>query len=151
MTVKVFDLQCEYGHTFEGWFSSHYEFDDQHSRKMIECPFCSSNKITKLVSAPYVNTKLSPDANNKKIDKSSGKVNILETQINIIKTIRKILKEAENVGPNFAEEARKINNGDAEKRAIKGTVTKEEHQSLQNDEIEVLSIPEFLEDPSSMH
>ncbi|AGF48885.1 DUF1178 family protein [Candidatus Kinetoplastidibacterium galati] len=152
MTVKVFDLKCNYGHIFEGWFSSSDEFNNQRSKKIIECPFCASSEITKLVSAPYVNTHSGSDVTNKtKTDSLSDKTNIANTQINIIKGIRKILKEAEDVGSNFADVARKIHDGDAEKRSIKGTVTKEEHKSLQEEGIEVLSIPEFLEDPSSMH
>lgn len=152
--TKVFDLKCNYGHVFEGWFSSHDEFNDQHSKKIIECPFCSSSEITKMVSAPYVNTSLSSNVitNKIKADESSpDKVNIVDTQANIIKGIRKILKKAEDVGSNFADVARKIHEGEEEKRSIKGTITREEHKSLQEDGIEILSIPKFLEDPSLMH
>ncbi|AGF48185.1 hypothetical protein of the DUF1178 family [Candidatus Kinetoplastibacterium oncopeltii TCC290E] len=152
MTVKVFDLKCNYGHFFEGWFSSHDEFELQNSKKIIECPFCSSNEITKLISAPYVTKSSRLEISNKaKIDNSSDKVNIVDIQSNLIKEMIKILKKAENVGSNFAEIARKIHYGEEKKRSIKGIVTSEEQKSLQEDGIEILSIPKSLKDPSSMH
>lgn len=51
----VFNLQCELGHRFEGWFASHASFDDQLSRGLVECPVCASRHIEKLLSAPRIN------------------------------------------------------------------------------------------------
>ena len=52
----VYNLTCDQSHTFEGWFSSSEEFDKQLANKQISCPNCGSTKVTKQLSAPYVNT-----------------------------------------------------------------------------------------------
>jgi hypothetical protein len=55
MGLKVFDLQCEHGHLFEGWFGSHEDYDSQQSRGMLTCPMCQSATIEKRLSAPRLN------------------------------------------------------------------------------------------------
>ncbi len=55
MALKVFDLQCEQGHLFEGWFGSHEDYDSQHARGLITCPVCDSAHTQKMLSAPRLN------------------------------------------------------------------------------------------------
>ena len=54
---------------------------------------------------------------------------------------RKIIKECQDVGDNFAEEARKIHYGEAEAKGIYGQATKEERESLQDEGIEIFDMP----------
>ena len=63
MALKVFDLQCEHSHIFEGWFGSHEDYDAQQARGLITCPVCGSASITKRLSAPRLSrtcARLSP-------------------------------------------------------------------------------------------
>ena len=46
MALKVFDLQCEHSHIFEGWFGSHEDYDAQQARGLVTCPVCGSASIT---------------------------------------------------------------------------------------------------------
>ena len=55
MALKVFDLQCEHSHIFEGWFGSHDDYDAQQARGLVTCPVCGSASITKRLSAPRLN------------------------------------------------------------------------------------------------
>jgi hypothetical protein len=55
MSLKVFDLQCEHGHLFEGWFGSHDDYDNQQARGLLTCPVCHSAHIQKMLSAPRLN------------------------------------------------------------------------------------------------
>ena len=55
MALKVFDLQCEHSHIFEGWFGSHEDYDAQQARGLVTCPVCGSASITKRLSAPRLN------------------------------------------------------------------------------------------------
>ena len=48
---------------------------------------------------------------------------------------------SQDVGPRFAEEARKIHHGQAEGRAIRGTTTPEEEQALVDEEIPFARLP----------
>ena len=99
----LFDLDCENKHQFEAWFPSSKKYDEQRKSKLINCPYCNSSNIKKALMAPNLNTKA----------KSKDKKDILlknKKSLEIeIKNIKKLIeKNTENVGKNFAEEARKI-------------------------------------------
>jgi hypothetical protein len=51
----VFDLRCEDGHTFEGWFASSSAYDEQTAAGTMTCPECGTSHISKAISAPRVN------------------------------------------------------------------------------------------------
>ena len=55
MSMKVFDLNCDRDHRFEGWFASAAAFDDQQERKLIECPVCGSHSVRKIPAASRLN------------------------------------------------------------------------------------------------
>jgi len=54
-TMKVLDLCCKNGHTFEGWFASELDFVGQCERLLVQCPVCGDASITKKLSAPRLN------------------------------------------------------------------------------------------------
>ncbi len=154
MTFKVFNLQCEFGHLFEGWFKSHDDYNAQQENEHLSCPICNSKNIEKLLSAPHLNVKHSLATNeaNKDINQNSAMTEkrLENIQASIIKNIRKLIKRTENVGMLFAEEARRIHRRETKERPIRGVVTVEEQNSLIEEGIEVLNIPNFLDD-SSLH
>lgn len=53
--MKVLDLRCTHQHSFEGWFASEDDFQDQLTRGLVECPICGDKGITKMLSAPRLN------------------------------------------------------------------------------------------------
>ena len=53
----VFDLSCDFGHRFEGWFGSSDDFADQQNRGLIACPECGSSQVEKAPMAPAVPAK----------------------------------------------------------------------------------------------
>jgi hypothetical protein len=53
--MKVLDLQCSQQHSFEGWFGSEDDFQNQLSRSLVQCPMCGNAEITKKLSAPRFN------------------------------------------------------------------------------------------------
>jgi len=59
---------------------------------------------------------------------------------------RKMRESAENVGEQFAEEARKIHYGEAEKRVIYGKADREQVHSLTEEGIDILPLPRLPED-----
>ena len=42
-----YNLKCQYDHEFESWFSNSEEFDNLNKKKLLECIYCSSKKISK--------------------------------------------------------------------------------------------------------
>ena len=129
-----YSLTCEKTHVFEVWFSNSSAYDDQAARKLIECPQCGSVKISKAPMAPSV-------AGTKK----SG-----ERPAEIMETLRQVrdhvMDNAENVGDQFASEARKIHHEESEPRGIYGKATKEEAEALSEEGVEFHPLPALPED-----
>ena len=55
--------------------------------------------------------------------------------------MRKLVAATEDVGPRFATEARRIHEGEAPERAIRGQATREETEALLDEGIPVLPLP----------
>jgi len=148
-----FDLICDHAHTFDGWFDSNNAFDDQLKRGFISCPICESEHVSKQLMAPGIPAKSNKAKMPKRIDEQAK--NLLAGQQNpemkeLIKTVRKMRKEvektSENVGDNFAEEARKIHYKETPKRGIYGQATANEAKELIEEGVEVLPMPILPED-----
>ncbi len=147
MALKVFDLQCEHGHVFEGWFGSHDDYDAQRSRGLVTCPVCDSNEIVKRLSAPHLNVApLHQPASAQAPAQGAGSIPMSVLQAQVMRQVRELIRNTENVGTRFAEEARRIHQGDADERPIRGVATPEERASLAEDGIDVMSVPAFLDD-----
>ena len=134
----LFDLQCDKGHKFECWFASSANYQGQLKNKMIICPYCNSTKIQKSLMAPNINTR-GISKNSKKNHKKKVAQNNLQNQI---KKFRKYIeKNTDNVGKNFAEEARKIYYGETKSRPIRGESTEKEAQELAEEGISFSRLP----------
>lgn len=139
--MKVYNLSCEQAHRFEGWFVSEEDYSKQLNASQIECPICASSKINRLPSAPRLNL-----SSNQPVQQNDGGV---EEQAQFVKLIKNILSNTEDVGPRFAEEARRMHYNEAPERAIRGVATIQERQELSEEGIEVvpLPVPEALKTP----
>ncbi|OLL32754.1 hypothetical protein BTH42_05275 [Burkholderia sp. SRS-W-2-2016] len=131
--MKVLDLQCPHDHRFEGWFASTDDFESQQSRKLVQCPICGANEVSRLPSAPRLN--LSGAAEPK------VPAGVHEMQAQMMRTLREVLEKTENVGDRFAEEARRIHYNEAPARNIRGVTTPEDARALVEEGIEVMPLP----------
>ncbi|MDO9026020.1 DUF1178 family protein [Zwartia sp.] len=159
MGLKVFDLQCEHGHLFEGWFSSHEDYDAQQSRGILTCPMCHSASIEKRLSAPRLNvghfdaeprstegvSAGASAARETVLASSPEALQLAQIQAAIMQQMRELVRNTENVGSGFADEARRIHEGESEERPIRGTATIEEREALVEDGIAVVALPDFLD------
>jgi len=157
MSLKVFDLQCEHGHLFEGWFGSHEDYDSQQARGLVACPVCNSVSVSKRLSAPRLNVGHYKETANAQAPSDDGGragpvvagkagAQIAQLQAAFMQRMREIVRGAENVGPRFAEEARRIHEGESESRPIRGTATRDEREALAADGIAVMALPDILDD-----
>ena len=132
-----FDLKCDLGHVFEVSFDDSKSFEIQRKKKLIECPFCNSTKITKSIMAPNISSKSN---NNKKINKEKEK--LFATYDKQIKKIKSdIEKNYTYVGKKFPEEARKIHYGEEKDKPIYGEATEKESKELINEGISLVRLP----------
>lgn len=131
--MVVYDLVCDGGHTYEGWFGSAEQYSDQLARGLLTCPVCNSQHVSKKLSAPAI---LSGKPDSQALEAS---VDVAQ----VVQYIRQMIEQhTENVGSRFAEEARKIHQDEAPERAIRGTASKDELLALQEDGIDCLPIPD---------
>jgi Uncharacterized protein conserved in bacteria len=145
MALKVFDLECENGHVFEGWFASHDDYDTQRERGLLTCPMCGAARVDKRVSAPRLNVgnlQESAPAD----PRAAQAAQVAHMQAEMMRQLREMLRKAENVGPRFAIEARRIHEGEAAERPIRGTATPDERAELAAEGIAVMELPDFLDD-----
>lgn len=160
--MKVLDLRCQSDHAFEGWFGGEADFQDQLQRGLLQCPLCGSAQVRKVLSAPRIQrsggqgradateaampAKLGEGAG----DRSSGAV--AETgagsspptaalQAAWLHWARKVVAQTEDVGPLFAEEARRMHHGEVAERAIRGQASAREALQLLDEGIAVLPLP----------
>ena len=127
-------LTCDKAHHFEGWFSNSSAYDDQVARSLIECPYCGSVKISKAPMAPGI-------AGTKKSGKNPAEI------VDALRHVREhVMENADNVGDQFASEARKIHREEAEPRGIYGKATPEEVESLSEEGVEFHPLPLLPED-----
>lgn len=135
----VYDLGCEHGHRFEGWFASGEDFDRQKREQLLSCPLCGSHSINRLVSAARVNTgRAAPPA---AVDGGDTPQYANFDAAKMLKVISHIIENTEDVGRAFAEEARKIHYKEAPERHIRGTASAQEVDALRDEGIDVVALP----------
>lgn len=143
--MKVFNLQCALGHGFEGWFGSDEDYQSQGRRGLLTCPMCGSAEIARLPSAPRLNLSgaqapqpvpATPSATTPAPTPERAQAEAL-----FLQAVRHVLAHTEDVGPRFAEEARRIHYGETEQRNIRGQASADEARTLREEGIEVMSLP----------
>jgi hypothetical protein len=147
-----FTLVCENGHEFESWFASNHSYDFQIENNLVACPQCNATKVSKAVMAPAVarktRAKAAPAPAPVKQDvaligEGDRELRELARELNA-----KILAATVDVGAEFPKEARKIHDGDAPERPIRGQASLEEARALLEDGVSILPMPILPDDRS---
>ena len=128
----AYDLQCSFGHSFEGWFEDVHAYNNQKKRGLVTCPICNDTCVSRIPSTFAIKSSQNPVSSSAKqaeLDKIGMKV------------VDFVQKNFDDVGCNFAKEALKIHYGAVEPRNIRGVSTKEEEKTLKEEGIEFFKIP----------
>ncbi len=137
--MKVFDLTCDHGHRFEGWFASSERFDAQREAGDVRCPLCDSATVVRAPSAPRLNLHGGDAA--PRNDPKAVAPDVAVAASAMFDRLRRAIADSDNVGARFAEEARRIHYAEVPPRAIRGTATDQERHALRDEGIETLSFP----------
>ncbi|WP_305075269.1 DUF1178 family protein [Propionivibrio sp.] len=144
LLMIIFDLTCNNDHGFEGWFQSAESFEQQLLSGLVSCPYCGSVEIRRVPSAVHVGKTSTPAEN------AGERVTAVSPQGELLGVYQKLLSAlvagSEDVGREFASEARKIHYMEAPARSIRGQATTEEFDSLREEGIEVLHFPVLNKD-----
>ena len=135
--MKVLNLQCAQQHTFEGWFASEDDFQDQLAGHLVECPLCGDADVSKMLSAPRLNLGSARDPQRHDVVSAPDAT----VQAAWMKMVRHVMANTEDVGPRFPEEARRIHYGESKERGIRGQASAQETQALVDEGIGVLPLP----------
>ncbi len=131
-----YNLKCINNHEFESWFSDSNEFDKLKNKKLLECIYCSSKKISKSIMSPMISV-----AKEKKIEFEKLNRYLKEEKNQLIKMRNYIEKNFEYVGENFSKKVREIYYDKKSKKVIYGRTTLDERKELEEEGINLLTIP----------
>ncbi len=151
-----YNLRCDRGHAFESWFQSSSAYESQEKRKLVNCPACGSAKVERAIMAPQIVSKKKdraepvPAAPSAEVTKPPSTPLMMAQERELrtkLKELRDhIVKNADNVGERFPNEARKMHYGDIEHRPIYGEASAEEARSLMDEGVEVSPLPVLPDD-----
>ncbi len=142
-------LACDKGHTFESWFADSAAYDKQARRGLVTCPVCNSAKVEKAIMAPRLSgtrkrakapaAEAAPAADKAPVAMMSPMEMELRSKL---KELREhIVKNADNVGKKFPDEARKMHYGEIEHRSIYGEASPQDAKELLDEGVEFHPLP----------
>jgi len=143
-------LACDKGHTFESWFADSGAYDKQAKRGLVTCPVCNSAKVEKAIMAPRLSGTskrgAARDVEHLPVPAPAAPVAVMSPMEQELRAKLKelkdhIVKNADNVGEKFPEEARKMHYGETEHRSIYGVASLDDAKSLAEEGIDVHPIP----------
>lgn len=126
-----YELRCAQEHGFEAWFRNSADYDKQAERRLVECPVCGSHEVEKAIMAPAI----------KRSDKGRSPDPERLFEAVAAKARAHIRENFDYVGDKFADEARKIADGDAADRPIWGEAKPEEAKALIEEGAPVAPLP----------
>lgn len=128
----AYDLSCENGHTFEGWFENTRAYQQQQKKGLVSCPVCNSTCIDRIPSTFGIKSSPLPSSRSP----ANPSLEKLGRQIYDFMD-----KNFDNVGSDFAKEALKIHYGASEPRNIRGVSTDQEEQTLRDEGVKFFKLP----------
>ncbi len=135
----IYELFCEQGHGFEGWFQDGPSFQEQMERGLIQCPICGTSQVSQRLSTG--GTIHRGTQQTQRSDPGG------ETE-NLLRVIQKVVeKHFQNVGSDFAKVALRMHYGVEEPRNIRGTTTEAEEKLLRQEGVEFFKLA--LPDPDT--
>ncbi|HEX9770262.1 MAG TPA: DUF1178 family protein [Kiloniellales bacterium] len=160
----LYSLRCHKDHIFETWFRDSAAYDSQSKAAVIECPVCGSKRVEKAIMAPNVAKSAGRSRSRDDVTAATGApgsaaapsqvpvsgattkaMREVEQSAKVRRALQELRRQVEEnfdyVGPEFAEEARKIHYGETDERPIYGETSEEEARALEEEGVSVRRIP----------
>ena len=132
--MLIFEISCQAGHAFEGWFDSLQDLEAQLAQGKLSCPMCGSKKVRRVPSAFAIGKKagIAPACSELGEDQAAQMVQKA--------TYRYLAENFENVGTSFFSEALKMHYGVVSPRNIRGVSSSQEEDVLSQEGVEFFKI-----------
>ena len=151
----LYRLRCSKGHEFESWFKDSKTYERQEKKSLIGCAVCGDGKVSRAPMAPRLGkgtekvevekpaAPAAPQAPTAEQQQMATLAKHMPKELReaLLKVRAEVEKNCEHVGDKFAEEARKIHNGESDKRGIYGETSEEEAEALADEGIEFGRLP----------
>lgn len=156
----VYDLQCDAGHRFEGWFGSSSDFEDQRTRDLVSCPTCGSVAVEKAPMAPAVPAKgnseraavLQPEnAETQTVSNTPMPANMEKAIQALAKAQEKALEKSTYVGDEFTEQSREMHYGERDEAPIHGQASLKEAKALVDEGVPIAPLPFPVSPPEKLN
>jgi len=152
----VYDLSCEHGHRFEGWFGSSEDFAEQQAEGFVSCPQCGSMEVAKAPMAPAVPRKgnqIAPAMAEPRQALANGPMpaEVAKALHQLAQAQARALKDSKWVGDAFAEQTRAMHYGEREVETIHGQATADEARELFEEGIPVSPLPFPVAPPEELN
>lgn len=139
-----FTLKCDRDHRFDSWFQSAHAFDTLQASGQVACPVCGSTRVEKALMAPRVQSRREPAP--AKDEASSTDAPLSTTRADpaaqaLAELKRHVERNSDDVGKEFAREARDMHAGLIPERAIHGEARAEEAKKLIEEGVPVAPLP----------
>lgn len=145
-----YELVCDHGHQFEGWFPAPEAFESQKDQGLVTCQFCGDHHVSKVMAGGPVGKpgRLPRVLPAPEADGQAQPAELLATGdidgITVIKALKYYVKtHFENVGKDFVTLTRKMRSGEIPAKNIYGEATPEEKEQLADDEIPYIVLPDL--------
>jgi hypothetical protein len=151
----VFDLSCDAGHRFEGWFGSSADFAGQQARGLVSCPQCGSAEVDKAPMAPAVprkgNQQVASQPEKQVMARGPMPPEVAEALSKLAEAQANALKNSKWVGDGFAELTRAMHYGERDAETIHGQATREEAVELFEEGIPIAPLPFPVAPPEDLN
>ena len=143
----IYDLNCENNHRFEGWFQNADAFETQLEGRLVCCPQCDSHNVRRVPSAVAI-----AGHHPEQVSATSAVAATMPTSTALMpvgaqamalyrQLVQTLVTHSEDVGPSFADEARKIHYNEAPQRPIRGQASEDECDALRDEGIQIFNLP----------
>jgi hypothetical protein len=167
-------LVCDKHHEFESWFANSAACDKQVKRGLVACPSCGSVKVEKALMTPRLArldssprpesrheanaeprqespvpqqpAQAVPDAAAPPAPVAMMSPQEQELRQKLRELRDHVVKNAENVGQRFPEEARKMHYGETEHRSIYGVASAQDAEALHEEGVAFSALPVLPDD-----
>ena len=129
-----YNLKCDKDHTFDSWFDGALAFEKLEKAQMLSCSVCGSTRVTRAIMSPQVS-----QSHAKTVGPLSAPASPAEQAMAEVR--KKVEAESEDVGTDFANEARAMHDGDAPARSIYGEAKIADAKALIEDGVPVVPLP----------
>ncbi|QDC10539.1 DUF1178 family protein [Oceanicola sp. D3] len=139
-----YSLRCREGHSFESWFAGAEAYDALARAGHLSCAVCGASEVEKSVMAPRLGSGASAPEVREPSEPSNERplaAPATPQEKAIAELRRKVERDSEYVGGEFARVARAMHAGEEPGRSIHGEARLKDAKALIEDGVPVLPLP----------